>query len=215
MHFAGICRHARPPDDAPRQHIASKATLRLRKGQHAHSHRTPPEPIREMRRCPAAAVGAAAMKEPGHWRARPTGGGAGGASARAIRWVRGALTHDLPGARAIGCWLATRRSVVTARARACGCNSGAHTHRRTVHSPDVPRLLQVCTASGRSRQLRARRPLSAEAFGHGPSRARGNAVGCGRYRLQGQLRCKSTNEPVHSNIFPLRYCYRIYLLRNK
>lgn len=98
-----------------------------------------------------------------------------------------------------------RRSVVTARARACGCNSGAHTHRRTVHSPDVPRLLQVCTASGRSRQLRARRPLSAEAFGHGPSRARGNAVGCGRYRLQGQLRCKSTNEPVHSNIFPLRY----------
>lgn len=142
-------------------------------------------------------------------------GGAGGASARAIRWVRGALTHDLPGARAIGCWLATRRSVVTARARACGCNSGAHTHRRTVHSPDVPRLLQVCTASGRSRQLRARRPLSAEAFGHGPSRARGNAVGCGRYRLQGQLRCKSTNEPVHSNIFPLRYSYRIYLLRNK
>ena len=37
------------------------------------------------------------------------------------------------------------------------------------------------------------------------SRARGNAVGCGRYRLQGQLRCKSTNEPVHSNIFPLQY----------
>lgn len=37
------------------------------------------------------------------------------------------------------------------------------------------------------------------------SRARGNAVGCGRYRLRGQLRCKSTNEPVHSNIFPLRY----------
>ena len=74
IQFAGICRHARPPDDAPRQHIASKATLRLRKGQHARSHRTPPEPIRRMRRCPAAAVGAAAMKEPGHWRARPTGG---------------------------------------------------------------------------------------------------------------------------------------------
>lgn len=91
------------------------------------------------------------------------------------------------------------------RTRACGCNSGAHTHRRAVRPPDVPRLLQVCTASGRSRQLRARRPLSAEAFGHGPSRARGNTVGCGRYRLQGQLRCKSTNEPVHSNIFPLRY----------
>lgn len=74
IQFAGICRHARPPDDTPRQHIASKATLRLRKGQHARSHRTPPEPIRGMRRCPAAAVGAAAMKEPGHWRARPTGG---------------------------------------------------------------------------------------------------------------------------------------------
>ena len=74
IQFAGICRHARPPDDAPRQHIASKTTLRLRKGQHARSHRTPPEPIRGMRRCPAAAVGAAAMKEPGHWRARPTGG---------------------------------------------------------------------------------------------------------------------------------------------
>lgn len=66
MHFAGICRHARPPEDAPRQHIASKATLRLRKGQHARSHRTPPEPIRGMQRCPAAAVGAAAMKELGH-----------------------------------------------------------------------------------------------------------------------------------------------------
>lgn len=91
------------------------------------------------------------------------------------------------------------------RARACGCNSDAHTHRRIVRSPDAPGLLQVCTALGRSRQLRARRPLSAEAFGHGPSRARGNAVGCGRYRLQGQLRCKSTDEPVHSNIFPLRY----------
>lgn len=163
MHFAGICRHARPPDDAPRQHIASKATLRLRKGQHARSHRTPPEPIRGMRRCPAAAVGAAAMKEPGHWRAGPT------------------------------------------RTRACGCNSDAHTHRRAVRPPDAPELLQACTASGRSRQLRARRPLSAEAFGHGPSRARGNAVGCGRYRLQGQLRCEGTNEPVHSNIFPLRY----------
>ena len=90
------------------------------------------------------------------------------------------------------------------RTRACGCNSDAHTHRRTIRPPDAPELLQVCT-SGRSRQLRARRPLSAEAFGHGPSRARGNAVGCGRYRLQGQLRCKSTDEPVHSNIFPLRY----------
>lgn len=89
------------------------------------------------------------------------------------------------------------------RTRACGCNSGAHTHRRAVRPPDAPELLQVCTASGRSRQLRARRPLSAEAFGHGPSRARGNTVGCGRYRLQGQLRCKSTNEPVHSNIFPV------------
>lgn len=86
IQFAGICRHARPPDDAPRQHIVSKATLRLRKGQHARSHRTPPEPIREMRRCPAAAVGAAAMKEPGHWRAPSAGCG-------------GALTCGLPGAR--------------------------------------------------------------------------------------------------------------------
>lgn len=100
MHFAGICRHARPPDDAPRQHIVSKATLRLRKGQHARSHRTPPEPIREMRRCPAAAVGTAAMKElghrraaywggrEGHWRARPTGGRG-----------RDIDTHGPPGAR--------------------------------------------------------------------------------------------------------------------
>ena len=129
IQFAGICRHARPPDDAPRQHIASKATLRLRKGQHARSHRTPPEPIRRMRRCPAAAVGAAAMKEPGHWRARPTGG-AGGTLMRAAYLGHGrgiGARHPL-GARcidaqptwsagAIGCWLATRRSVVTARAR--------------------------------------------------------------------------------------------------
>ncbi len=130
IQFAGICRHARPPDDAPRQHIASKATLRLRKGQHARSHRTPPEPIRGMRRCPAAAVGAAAMKEPGHWRARPTGGGAGGTLMRAAylehgrgigaRHPLGARCIDAQptwGAGAIGCWLETRRSVVTARAR--------------------------------------------------------------------------------------------------
>ena len=83
MHFAGMCCHARLPDGAPRQHIASKATLRLRKGQYARSRHTPPEPTRGMRRCPAAAVGAAAMKEPGHWRARPTGGGAGGTLMRA------------------------------------------------------------------------------------------------------------------------------------
>ena len=66
MHFAGMCCHARLPDGAPRQHIASKATLRLRKGQYARSRHTPPEPTRGMRRCPAAAVGTAAMKEPGH-----------------------------------------------------------------------------------------------------------------------------------------------------
>lgn len=161
IQFAGICRHARPPDDAPRQHIVSKATLRLRKGQHARSHRTPPEPIRGMRRCPAAAVGTAAMKELGHRRAAYWGG-AGGALMRAayLEHRRGIGARHPLGARridarptwsagVIGCWLATHRSMVTARAR-------------------------------------------------------GNDVGCGRYRLQGQLRCKSTNEPVHSNIFPLR-----------
>ena len=88
IQFAGICCHARPPDDAPRQHIVSKATLRLRKGQHARSHRTPPEPIREMRRCPAAAVGTAAMKELGHRRAAYWGGRG-----------RDIDTHGLPGVR--------------------------------------------------------------------------------------------------------------------
>ena len=199
IQFAGICRHARPPDDAPRQHIVSKATLRLRKGQHARSHRTPPEPIREMRRCPAAAVGTAAMKELGHRRAAYWGG-AGGTLIRTAYLGRGGhrLLARNPPERGHG------SGARPTRMRACGCNSDAHTHRRTVRPPDAPELLQVCT-SGRSRQLRAHRPLSAEAFGHGPSRARGNAIGCGRYRLQGQLRYKSTNEPVHSNIFPLRY----------
>lgn len=130
MHFAGMCCHARLPDGAPRQHIASKATLRLRKGQYARSRHTPPEPTRGMRRCPAAAVGAAAMKEPGHWRAQPTGGGAGGVLMRAAylgrrrsigaRHPLGARCIDARptwSAGAIGCWLATRRSVVTARAR--------------------------------------------------------------------------------------------------
>lgn len=110
IQFAGICRHARPPDDAPRQHIVSKATLRLRKGQHARSHRTPPEPIREMRRCPAAAVGTAAMKELGHRRAAYWGGGRD-IDARRLPGAReghrrapsagcgGALTHGLPGVR--------------------------------------------------------------------------------------------------------------------
>ena len=50
MHFAGMCCHARLPDGAPRQHIASKATLRLRKGQYARSRHTPPEPTRGMSR---------------------------------------------------------------------------------------------------------------------------------------------------------------------
>lgn len=99
IQFAGICRHARPPDDAPRQHIASKATLRLCKGQHARSHRTPPEPIRGMRRCPAAAVGAAAMKEPGHRRARPTGGAREGHRRAPSAGCGGALTCGLPGVR--------------------------------------------------------------------------------------------------------------------
>ena len=186
IQFAGICRHARPPDDAPRQHIASKATLRLRKGQHARSHRTPPEPIRGMRRCPAAAVGAAAMKEPGHWRARPTGGGAGGASARAVRWVwRRIDARPTWSAGAIGCWLATRRSVVTARARGPlgrGRAAATRTRIRTA-APSAHQTRRSCCRYAR----------------------RDGAVGCGRYRLQGQLRCKSTDEPVHSNIFPLRY----------
>lgn len=137
----------------------------------------------------------------GHWRARPTGGGAGGTLMRTAYLECGGhrLLARNPPEHGHGSGAGSTRT------RACGCNSDAHTHRRTVRPPDAPELLQVCTASGRSRQLRARRPLSAEAFGHGPSRARSNAVGCGRYRPQGQLRCKSTNEPVHSNIFPLRY----------
>ena len=116
---------------------------------------------------------------------------------RAVRWVRGALTysplwgcgsHRLlarnPPERGHGSGAGPTRT------RACGYNSGAHTHRRTVRPPNAPRLLQACTASGRSRQLRARRPLSAKAFGHGPSRARGNAVGRRQHRLRGQLRCE-------------------------
>lgn len=130
IQFAGICCHARPPDGAPQQHIASKATLRLRKGQHARSRRTPPEPIRGMQRCPAAAVGAAAMKEPAGALARTACWRRGrGIDARGLPGAKeghrrapsagcgGSLTHGPLGARAIGCWLATRRSVVTAWAR--------------------------------------------------------------------------------------------------
>ena len=70
----------------------------------------PPEPIREMRRCPAAAVGTAAMKELGHRRAAYWGGGRD-IDARRLPGAReghrrapsagcgGALTHGLPGVR--------------------------------------------------------------------------------------------------------------------
>lgn len=116
IQFAGICRHARPPDDASRQHIVSKATLRLRKGQHARSHRTPPEPIREMRRCPAAAVGTAAMKELGHRRAAYLEHRRG-IGARHPLGARRIDARPTWSAGVIGCWFATHRSVITARAR--------------------------------------------------------------------------------------------------
>ena len=200
IQFAGICRHARPPDDAPRQHIVSKATLRLRKGAACSF---PPYPARAYPRDAAVPSCGGGQRRDERAGASACGllGGAGGTLIRTAYLECGGhrLLARNPPERGHG------SGAGPTRMRACGCNSDAHTHRRTVRPPDAPELLQVCTASGRSRQLRARRPLSAEAFGHGPSRARGNAIGCGRYRLQGQLRCKSTNEPVHSNIFPLRY----------
>lgn len=53
----------------------------------------------------------------GHRCAPPTWS-TGGALARAVRWVRRRIgVRPTWGAGAIGCWLATRRSVVTARAR--------------------------------------------------------------------------------------------------
>lgn len=129
-----------------------------------------------------------------------------GALARAIRWVRGALTHGLPGAR--GHRLLARNPPERSHGSGAGVRLQLGRAYAPPHCPLTRRAgaaASMHTASGRSRQLRAHRPLSAEAFGHGPSRARGNAVGCRQHRLRGQLRCEGTNEPVHSNIFPLRY----------
>lgn len=82
----------------------------------------------------------AAMKELGHRRAAYWGGAGGalmraaylGALARAIRWVRRRIdVRPTWSAGAIGCWLATRRSVVTARARdLLGCERAAATRTR-------------------------------------------------------------------------------------
>lgn len=113
-------------------------------------------------------------------------------------------------AGAIGCWLATHRSVVTARARdLLGRERAAATRTRIrTAALSAHQTRRSCCRYALRRDGAAnfaRRPLSAEAFGHGPSRARGNAVGCRQHRLRGQLRCEGTNEPVHSNIFPLRY----------
>ena len=54
-----------------------------------------------------------------------------------------------------------------------------------------------------------------EAVGRGRARSRDEDVDGRRHRLRGQPRCEGTNEPVHSDISPLRCCYRNYLLRNK
>ena len=150
IQFAGICRHARPPDDAPRQHIASKATLRLRKGQHARSHRTPPEPIRGMRRCPAAAVGAAAMKEPGHWRARPTGGRGRDIDAR-----------RLPGAREghrrapfAGCGDALTRSLLGARGPSAAGSQPAEAWSRLGRGRAAATRTRIRTAAPSAHQTR-------------------------------------------------------------
>ena len=98
IQFAGICRHARPPDDAPRQHIASKATPSATQGAACSF---PPYPARAHPRDAAVPSCGGGHRRDERARASACGllGGAGGALARAIRWVRGALTHGLPGAR--------------------------------------------------------------------------------------------------------------------
>lgn len=61
---------------------------------------------------------------------------------------------------------------------------------------------RTCAATGRSRR-------------RWRARLRDAPIGGGQHQLRGQLRREGTNEPVHSNIFPLRYSYQNYLLCNK
>ena len=82
---------------------------------------------------------------------------------------------------------------------------------------------QACAATGRDgggctlRQGRGRlRAFAASGAGRRlRARPRDGAVGGGQHQLRGQLRHEGANEPVHSNIFPLRYSYQNYLLCNK
>lgn len=61
---------------------------------------------------------------------------------------------------------------------------------------------------GAGRGRRSARRSRGGTVGRGQHRQRGGAVDSGRHRLRGQLRREGANEPVHSDISPLRCCYR-------
>lgn len=101
--------------DRPMTHRGSTSSAKPPFGYARGSMLVPAIP----RPSPSAGCGGGRRRDEGAGAlARGLLGGAGGASVRAVRWAQRRIdVRPTWGAGAIGCWLATRRSVVTARTR--------------------------------------------------------------------------------------------------
>ena len=164
-------------------------------GTHFASILPPPnsrEHVADMCAYLAVSVHAAAAEEPGGTAASGPRGGCGG------RGTAGGTARGGRGGR--GAALARRPlSTETAGRRHALRRGGTAAAGGRSHGMEPAR---TCAATGRSRR-------------RWRARLRDAPIGGGQHQLRGQLRHEGANEPVHSNIFPLRYSYQNYLLCNK